>query len=84
MLKNRSKFFLTAIIATYNDELSIPLLHSRLTKVFKKIKCKYEIIFVCDGSPDNSENVLKNICAKDKNTIAIIHSRNFSSQNAFS
>lgn len=83
MTTNTSKFFLSAIIACYNDEQAIPLMHNRLTKVFKKIKCNYEIIFVCDGSPDNSKKVLKDLCLKDKKTIAIIHSRNFSSQNSF-
>ena len=79
-----NKFLLSAIIACYNDEKAIPIMHDRLTKVFKKIDCNYEIIFVCDGSPDNSEDILKKICNKDKKTVAIIHSRNFSSQNSFS
>ena len=82
--KSNSKYFLSAVIACYNDQLAIPIMHKRLTEVFKKINCKYEIIFVCDGSPDESEKVLKKICFTDKKTIAIIHSRNFSSQNAFS
>ena len=55
----------------------------RLTEVFNKLGCKYEIIFVNDGSPDNSEKVLEEICSRDENTTAIFHSRNFNSQNAF-
>lgn len=74
---------ISAIIACYNDGLAIPEMHQRLTDVFKKINCKYEIIFVNDGSPDNSENILQEICKNDRNTMAIFHSRNFSSQNAF-
>ena len=74
---------ISAIIACYNDAKAIPIMHQRLIKTFKKIKCKYEIIFVNDGSPDNSTEVLQQICSKDKNVKAIIHSRNFSSQNAF-
>lgn len=74
---------ISAIIACYKDSQAIPVMHSELTKTFKKIKCDYELIFVNDGSPDDTENVLNKICKKDKKTIAIIHSRNFSSQNAF-
>lgn len=74
---------LSAVIACYKDEKAIPIMHQRLTEVFKKIGCKYEIIFVNDGSPDNSEQVLEKICASDQSTTAIIHSRNFNSQNAF-
>jgi polyisoprenyl-phosphate glycosyltransferase len=74
---------LSAIIACYRDEKAIPIMHDRLEKTFKKIGVDYEIIFVNDGSPDNSEKILKKIVEKDKHTIAINHSRNFSSQMAF-
>ena len=74
---------ISAVIACYKDGEAIPIMHSRLTDVFQKIGCKYEIIFVNDGSPDNSENILEDICSEDINTTAIFHSRNFNSQNAF-
>lgn len=74
---------ISAIIACYKDEKAIPIMHQRLTKVFQKIKTNYEIIFVNDGSPDNSEAILKDIVKKDSHTIAVTHSRNFSSQMAF-
>ena len=74
---------ISAVIACYNDGQAIPIMHERLTNIFKKIGCDYEIIFVNDGSPDNSESVLRKICEIDSKTTAIIHSRNFSSQNAF-
>ena len=82
-MKNIKELTLSAVIACYKDQEAIPIMHERLTKVFKKIGCKYEIIFVNDGSPDNSEIVLEEICSKDSNTTAIFHSRNFNSQNAF-
>ena len=81
-MKNKEKM-ISAVIACYNDGDSIPIIHQRLTQTFLKIGCNYEIIFVNDGSPDNSEKVLEKICNDDENTMAIIHSRNFSSQNAF-
>lgn len=79
-MKNKK---ISAIIACYRDEQAIPIMHDRLEKTFKKIGVDYEIIFVNDGSPDDSELVLKKIVEKDKHTIAINHSRNFSSQMAF-
>ena len=79
-LKNKK---ISAIIACYRDEKAIPIMHRRLTNTFKKIGCNYEIIFVNDGSPDDSEKVLEKICNEDNNTTAIVHSRNFNSQNAF-
>jgi dolichol-phosphate mannosyltransferase len=74
---------ISAIIACYNDAQAIPVMHERLTKVFAEIGSPYEIIFVNDGSPDNCEEVLRDLAEKDKHVVAIFHSRNFSSQNAF-
>ena len=68
-----SKKMISAVIACYKDEQAIPLMHERLTKTFKKIGCDYEIIFVNDGSPDNSEGVLEKICSEDEKTTAIFH-----------
>ena len=58
-------------------------MHERLTKVFVKIGVDYEIIFVNDGSPDNTEDILQKLVLNDPHVIAVNHSRNFSSQMAF-
>lgn len=75
---------ITAIIACYKDEEAIPDMYQRLITTFRKIGCNYQIIFVNDNSPDNSQDVLENLCAEDSNVVAIKHSRNFGSQAAFS
>ncbi|MDE2025339.1 MAG: glycosyltransferase family 2 protein [Patescibacteria group bacterium] len=74
---------ISAIIACYRDEQAIPFMYKRLTAVFKKLGIAYEIIFVNDGSPDNTEQVLYQLAKKDSHVIAVNHSRNFSSQQAF-
>lgn len=74
---------ISAIVACYGDAQAIPFMHERLTKTFKKISVDYEIIFVNDGSPDNTEEVLAKLAQRDKHVIGINHSRNFSSQMAF-
>lgn len=74
---------ISAIIACYRDGQAIPIMHERLTKTFAKITPNYEIIFVNDGSPDDSETVLAELAKRDEHVVAITHTRNFSSQNAF-
>jgi dolichol-phosphate mannosyltransferase len=74
---------LTAIIACYKDEQAIPIMAERLEKTFQKIGVDYEIIFVNDGSPDDTQAVLERLCAANPRIKAITHSRNFGSQNAF-
>ena len=64
-MRNIKELTLSAVIACYKDGDAIPIMHKRLTEIFNKIGCKYEIIFVNDGSPDNSENILEEICSKD-------------------
>ena len=74
---------LTAVIACYKDARAIPIMHERLTKAFESIDVDYEIIFVNDASPDNTDAVLTKLCKKDPRVIAVEHSRNFGSQSAF-
>ena len=74
---------IAAVISCYKDEQAIPIMYQRLVDVFAKLNVGYEIIFVNDGSPDNTAAVLTEICQKDPQVIAITHSRNFGSQAAF-
>ena len=74
---------LSAIIACYKDEQAIPIMYRRLTDTFRKIGIDYEIIFVNDGSPDNSAEVIRELSTTDSRVIGISHSRNFGSQMAF-
>ncbi len=86
LTKNKSrqkKNSITAIIACYKDYEAIPIMYDRLKKVFTKIDIDYEIIFVNDCSPDDSNMQIKKITAIDPNVIGIVHSRNFGSQSAF-
>lgn len=73
----------TAIIACYRDGQAIPIMHKRLTETFNKLNIGYEIIFVNDNSPDETEEVIRGISGLDRHVIGISHSRNFGSQAAF-
>ncbi len=74
---------ISGIFACYKDNQSIPLLYERITKVFQDEGIDYEIIFVNDCSPNNDEDVIAGLAAKDYHVIGISHSRNFGSQSAF-
>lgn len=74
---------ISAIIACYRDEPAVPVMHERLTNVFRKIGVDYEIIFVNDASPDGAREVLAALAARDPKVVVINHTRNFGSQNAF-
>ena len=74
---------ISAIVACYRDEPAVPVMHERLTNVFRRIGVDYEIVFVNDASPDNARAVLAELAAGDPKVIVINHTRNFGSQNAF-
>lgn len=75
---------ISVIIACYREEESIPVMYRRLTDTLSAVTSSFEIIFVNDASPDNSEAVLAELAAQDKHVVVINHARNFNSQNAIS
>jgi glycosyltransferase involved in cell wall biosynthesis len=74
---------ISAIIACYRDAPAVPQMHERLTAVFQKLGVDYEIIFVNDGSPDDAQEILAELAARDRHVTVVTHARNFGSQSAF-
>ncbi len=82
--ENRAtKNSISAVIACYKDAEAIPIMYERLKAVFTLLHIDYEIIFVNDCSPDDSEERIRAISAQDPCVLGITHSRNFGSQAAF-
>ena len=73
----------SAVVACYKDNQAIPIMYERLRETFAKLNVDYEIIFVNDCSPDDTEEVIRGISRNDRRVIGISHSRNFGSQSAF-
>ena len=72
------------VIPAYNEEINIPLLYAKLCKLKFKADETIEIIFINDGSRDNTVKVIKNIAKNDKKVKLINLSRNFGHQAALS
>jgi glycosyltransferase involved in cell wall biosynthesis len=71
------------VVPVYNEEQNIPILFSELEKVLKTINKNVEIIFIDDGSTDDSLNRLKKL--KNKADLRIIKfKRNFGQTAALS
>ena len=71
---------LSVVIPVFNEEENITVLHSRLTAVLEDTHIDYEIIFVDDGSNDNSLNQLQNLSVEDKRVLVVELARNFGHQ----
>lgn len=70
------------IVPVFNEEETIPLFYERIIPVMDKTNEPYEIIFVNDGSKDNTYNELMKLTNKDKKIKVIDLSRNFGQQAA--
>lgn len=73
---------ISIIIPVFNEERNIPLLYERLIKTLKGITNKYEIIFINDGSTDETLSAIRKIHKKNKLVKAISFSRNFGHMSA--
>ena len=68
------------VIPVLNEEKVLNELYQRLTKVMTDIGESYEIIFINDGSTDNSLKIMKQLQTHDKRIKIIDFSRNFGHQ----
>ena len=74
---------LSVVIACYKDGQAIPYMYDRLKTALAPLPVISELIFVNDGSPDDTEAVLADLARKDPEVVVINHTRNFGSQAAF-
>ena len=71
----------SVVVPAYNEEEVLPHTHKRLTAVMEGLG-SYEIIYVNDGSRDNTLSILKELAEKDPHVVAVDFSRNFGQQAA--
>jgi len=73
---------LSIIIPVYNGASALPSLVGCLFQVLKTNAAQYELIFVNDGSRDNSWQVISNLCAQHEWIRGINLMRNYGQHNA--
>src|SRR6516164_11029668 len=70
----------SVVIPVYNEAENISVLYERLIEVLDGAKLDFEIVFVDDGSTDNSVESLNEIGRSDKRVIVVELARNFGHQ----
>ena len=74
---------ISVIVSCYNEEESLPLFYEEMSKVMAEMSQNdFELIFVNDGSRDNTLKEIKELRAKDKRVRYISFSRNFGKEAA--
>ena len=71
------------LVPCYNEEKSFPLLYPELKKLMDS-QCEYEweVLFVNDGSRDNTITIIKDLRKTDERISYVDLSRNFGKENA--
>jgi len=71
---------LSVVIPVYNEGENLRVVYDRLVLVLQKLNVGYEVIFVNDGSADNSLEVIKDLTESDALAKYVNLSRNFGHQ----
>lgn len=75
---------LSVVVPAYNESLVLGEFHQRMTTVMRATGMDYEIIYVDDGSTDNTAAVLNYLRSDDEAVAVIELSRNFGKEVALS
>lgn len=68
---------ISVLVPLYNEAESLPALHEWIVRVMKKHNFSYEVVFVNDGSTDDSWSVIRSLQTKDSNVRGICFRRNY-------
>lgn len=81
-MKPFSESTLTVISPVYRNESTLPELARQVFAAAEPLFARVEYVFVNDGSPDGSREVLRVLCGSDRRVRAINFARNFGQHTA--
>jgi glycosyltransferase involved in cell wall biosynthesis len=67
----------SVVVPLYNESAVVQELYDRLTKTLAATGLYYELVFIDDGSSDNTLQLLKSIASKDSKVLVVELRRNF-------
>lgn len=73
---------LTIIVPCYNEEQAVPLFYKEAISVLENLDIDFELLFINDGSNDNTLSVLLDLSKRDSRVKYISFARNFGKESA--
>ena len=73
---------ISLIVPCFNEQEALPLFYDEVTRVLNTMQCQYEVVFVNDGSRDETLPILKGFAEKDEHVTYLSLSRNFGKEAA--
>lgn len=71
------KVDISVVVPLFNEEESLPELTAWIERVMNDNKFSYEIIFVNDGSSDDSQQVIRDLASRNPNIRSVCFARNY-------
>jgi len=75
---------ISIVIPFLNEQDALPICHARLKEILDRLALSYELVFVDDGSTDNSVTFLAALIQRDPSVRLVRLSRNFGKEAAMS
>jgi glycosyltransferase involved in cell wall biosynthesis len=75
--QSKERIDISIIVPLYNEEENVCLLYEGIDAVARNLSRSYEIIFVDDGSSDDTVSIARDLAAKDPHLRLIIFRRNY-------
>ena len=73
---------ISVVLPVFNEAQTLPLLFDRVRAVMADEGLRYELVFVNDGSTDDSQAVMEGLCSESCKITSLRLSRNFGHQKA--
>lgn len=73
---------ITLIVPCFNEQEALLIFYKEVTKIIKQTTYDYELLFINDGSQDNTLKILKDLSSKDMHVRYLSFSRNFGKEAA--
>ena len=68
---------LSVVVSVYNEEQALPMFYETTKLILEILPWDYELLFVNDGSRDDSLSILREYAARDEKVKFVSFSRNF-------
>jgi dolichol-phosphate mannosyltransferase len=81
---HEDKPLISVVVPLFNEETNLPELYRRLAAALERDGERFELIFVNDGSQDDTPHLLERLHRQDRRVVAVHLSRNFGHQAAIS
>lgn len=73
---------ISLVVPCYNEQAALPVFYQETVHILRDMACTYELIFINDGSTDDTLSLLRDLGADDPHVTYLSFSRNFGKEAA--